>query len=231
MQQLSTEKVRLAATAGDLVRAQPRWRRLPAAELTALQVSGYIRTLDKDLAAFADELLAQAREAEAVAAAAQAQRYDLGPPAGVRGLGSCSLPRTELLPQMQGAHMGGAAAYGMPNPHIHAQPHTYNARRGVYPPELGEMHAQPQYQPPQPQYRPPRASDNPGQRCIARRCCERQSLRLTRHASQPPTAQAGCSWRPGGCQHRREWRKLDCYHLHWREPGCAPPAAFSCLRR
>ena len=88
MQQLSTEKVRLAATAGDLVRAQPRWRREPVAQLTVLQVSGYIRTLDKDLAAFADELLAQAREAEAAAAAAQAQRYDLGPPAGVRGLGS-----------------------------------------------------------------------------------------------------------------------------------------------
>jgi hypothetical protein len=70
--------------------------------------------------------------------------------------------------QMQGAHMGGAAAYGMPNPHIHAQPHTYNARRGVYPPDLAEMHAQPQYHPPQPQYRPPRASENPGQRRVAR---------------------------------------------------------------
>jgi hypothetical protein len=56
-----------------------------------LQVSGYIRTLDKDLACFADELLAQAREAEAAAAAAHAQRYDLGPPAGVRA------PRAEHL--------------------------------------------------------------------------------------------------------------------------------------
>ena len=62
--------------------------------------------------------------------------------------------------------MGGAAAYGMPNPHIHAQPHAYNARRGVDPPDLGEMHAQPQYQPPQPQYRPPRANDNPGPRRV-----------------------------------------------------------------
>lgn len=65
-------------------------RRLWGCQLSARrlrsQVSGYIRTLDKDLAAFADELLAQAREAEAAAAAAQAQRYDLGPAAGVRAL-------------------------------------------------------------------------------------------------------------------------------------------------
>jgi len=137
------------------------------------QVSGYIRTLDKDLASFADELLAQAREAEAVAAAAQAQRYDVGPPVGVRGSGSSShrAARSALTPlpasQMQGAHMGGAAAYGMPNPHIHAQPQTYNARRGGYPPDLAEMHAQPHYQPPPPQYRPPRANENPGQRRVA----------------------------------------------------------------
>lgn len=66
--------------------------------------------------------------------------------------------------------MGGAAAYGMPNPHIHAQPHAYNARRGVYPPDLGEMQAQPQYQPPPPpQYRPPRANENPAPRCVGPR--------------------------------------------------------------
>jgi hypothetical protein len=93
MQQLSTEKVRLAATAGDLVRnartthvaaLAPRAWKCPTPRRAPRQVSGYIRTLDKDLAVFADELLAQAREAEAAALAAQAQRYDPGPPAAVR---------------------------------------------------------------------------------------------------------------------------------------------------
>ena len=134
MQQLSTEKVRLAATAGDLVRARPRWRRKPAAQLTVLQVSGYIRTLDKDLAAFADELLAQAREAEAAAAAAQAQRYDLGPPAGVRGLGSRAAPH--CADARAPADAGGA--HGRRGCIRHAQPahpcaasHIQRSPRGV----------------------------------------------------------------------------------------------------
>ena len=69
-------------------------------------VSGHIRSLDVSLAVFADELLAQAREAEALAQAA-AQRYDVGPPSGL---------------------MGGAAAYGVP-PQLPQLAYGYVPRR------------------------------------------------------------------------------------------------------
>jgi hypothetical protein len=55
-----------------------RTRRL-ARSADASQVSGYIRSLDRDLGSFADELVIQAREAEAEALEAQAQR-ESGPP-------------------------------------------------------------------------------------------------------------------------------------------------------
>jgi hypothetical protein len=147
-------------------------------------VSGYIRTLDKDLAVFADELLAQAREAEAVALAAQAQRYEAGPPGGgVRALAlALRLPCCSLLTGRRSQHMGGAAAYGAPHAHMHAAQqqqqqqqqqqaaHAYGARRGgTYPPDVGEQHAPPQHAPPppaQPQYRPPRAGDNAAHWCV-----------------------------------------------------------------
>ncbi len=162
-------------------------------------MSGYIRTLDKDLAVFADELLAQAREAEAVALAAQAQRYEAGPPGGgVRVLTLALRLRFCSHWPRRAQHMGGAAAYGAPHAHPHhaaAQQqqqqaaHAYGARRGgTYPPDVGEQHAPPQQAPPppaQPQYRPPRAGDNAAHWCV-------RSLRALFHAeslfTQPPCA-------------------------------------------
>jgi len=137
MHQLSTEKVRIAATASDMVRHLVLFSLRDLAFKTA-QVSGYIRSLDRDLGSFADELVIQAREAEAEALAAQAQR-DAAPPVGHPGSGHTTM-------------------YGAPTqPYGGPQPYGYAPQRGAYPPDVSTM-APPQYAP----SRAPRAHEGGG---------------------------------------------------------------------
>ena len=91
------------------------------------QVSGYIRTLDTDLGVFADELLAQAREAEAAALAAQAQRYEPVPV----GLHVRAAPHCRTARRLTSRHRVPLRADGWRGGVRHAAPARARAAAGT----------------------------------------------------------------------------------------------------